>query len=82
MNDQEFVDLIVKLSKEVDQTDRIYVSPGPDVEDSLRKTIASRVIEEAMTIQDRDQRELTHLAVLTQLVMENFLLNQTLLSQG
>ena len=82
MNNQEFVDLIVSLSREVDQTDRIYVTPDPDTEDSLRKTIASRVIEEAMSIADRDQRELSHLAVLTQLVFENFLLNQTLLAQG
>ena len=74
---QELLDTIVELAKEVDGGDPIDFADIPVDEDAMFRLAAANVIEIYERTADED-REVISLATMTKLVVENMALNMRL----
>lgn len=81
MNLSEKLDIVVELAQEMATTDPIDFEDLGVQEHTTTRMIASSVLERALDVADPNLRELTLLATVTHLVVENFTLNRRLLSQ-
>ena len=76
---QALVNMIVELALEMEKTDPVDFAELPFGEEAALRLVAPTVIENAYSVDDPKQREITLLAVVSHLVVENMVLNRRLM---